>query len=1299
MKGFSFRAAAVGMLMGVSIAVAAPVSWTGLGDGVSWNQGANWSGGFVPGPADDVTINVPASDPEIVITGADASVNSLTTSEILRVTLGRTLTVATTAQSTAPVRLAAGYLTGGAWTLTGAGVIDCVASNESRILNAAINGDIQLSNSSARVWIRGTTTFNTLRMLSSSNSAAFDPGYTLHGDIIAAGSGSAFVEIVGNGTLDIGAAGSITTAAPFTSALTIGSPFWFSGNMTLNNGGLISNDAPSASSGISITPVAFANLAGGTVRCSGPGSVTIEERSGGNDSWQNSGVLSVSAGALRLRDAWSNSATGTIAVSGTGELDLGGSFTTAGLRLAGLTRTGGAIAVTGAWDNSASTVTFNNTIGSWLLRGGSITGGTLAVADGQRLLFSNTNGNSLVGVAYGDEIILEGSSQRVALGAGTTVTAVRLRGSGVSVALAPNSTLAFPIIADGTASGTRYVEVATPGNLTIGAGGSITTEGTFQGSLSVGGGFWYSAAQTLTNQSTMSVTGTSRTLTVGSQTFVNQVGATLSADGNTTINFGSATTTTNAGAINASNGATVAMRNAWSSTGTISVNNATLELGGSFNSASAATVSRSGGVINITGAWDNASTTFTLDSARGSWVLLGGSITGGTLDATGAGRLIVGAANGNRLENLALLDEVVLDSVSARTVIAGTTTMPSLRIRGTSASVGFAGGYTITYPVLFDATVGNSMFIENATAGSTFTLGAGASISTTPGNAGTPNIGDSFWYSNGGFVNNGTIEMSTAGRTMRIAHGSSSTFQNGGIVRVLAGAADVRKLTGSVSGLSISGAGSALTLDGTNYVLAGSLVVGPGTTVSLNGSWSNSGAIAIDAGTLNLGGTFSLATLGNFTNINGGVVNITGILNNTGNTLVLSNATGSFGLLGGTIVGGVINQTQNARLLFSANNANTLDGVTLGGDLVLDGTNHRVRLLGAAGASGYRLNASGTSIAFPPGFVLNSTLIAEGPIGTRNIEISGPGRLTIGPAGILRTTGSGIGLSIAPFWFNQLMELEVQGLIDHASTVASLTVDPDTLVNFDAGTGTLAGGRWRFGPSSGVTFGSRVVRRLNADVEFFGTGAATGFGSLEANLGSLWINGDRTFAVAPGGNDPASFTNSGSIRLGPGAQLAVNGIGDSYVQTAAGVLFTEIAGENVNTDYGTLRVNNGGAIALDGTFRAEFVNGFERACGQTFDVIVGTGSRTGIFADAILPPRNDENIVLLFLAGPVARLTVSSVADFNQDGFLDFFDFDDFVACFEGFACPPGVEADFNQDGFVDFFDYDDFVFRFEAGC
>ncbi len=59
-------------------------------------------------------------------------------------------------------------------------------------------------------------------------------------------------------------------------------------------------------------------------------------------------------------------------------------------------------------------------------------------------------------------------------------------------------------------------------------------------------------------------------------------------------------------------------------------------------------------------------------------------------------------------------------------------------------------------------------------------------------------------------------------------------------------------------------------------------------------------------------------------------------------------------------------------------------------------------------------------------------------------------------------------------------------------------------------------------------------------------------------------------------------------------------------------------------------------------------------------------------------------------------------ADFNNDGFIDFFDYEAYVECFETGTCPgtlPERVADFNADGFADFFDYDAFVQAFETGA
>lgn len=69
------------------------------------------------------------------------------------------------------------------------------------------------------------------------------------------------------------------------------------------------------------------------------------------------------------------------------------------------------------------------------------------------------------------------------------------------------------------------------------------------------------------------------------------------------------------------------------------------------------------------------------------------------------------------------------------------------------------------------------------------------------------------------------------------------------------------------------------------------------------------------------------------------------------------------------------------------------------------------------------------------------------------------------------------------------------------------------------------------------------------------------------------------------------------------------------------------------------------------------------------------------------------------LGGRIDIVNPHCHADFNDDGFLDGFDYDAFVQCFEGEQCPGNRTADFNEDGFADGFDYDEFVAAFEMGC
>ena len=67
---------AVILLLGSMAGFGATKTWTGSGDGVSWANGANWSGGIVPGLSDDVAITSGAGS-AVVISAGDVTVRSI----------------------------------------------------------------------------------------------------------------------------------------------------------------------------------------------------------------------------------------------------------------------------------------------------------------------------------------------------------------------------------------------------------------------------------------------------------------------------------------------------------------------------------------------------------------------------------------------------------------------------------------------------------------------------------------------------------------------------------------------------------------------------------------------------------------------------------------------------------------------------------------------------------------------------------------------------------------------------------------------------------------------------------------------------------------------------------------------------------------------------------------------------------------------------------------------------------------------------------------------------------------------
>jgi Malectin domain len=136
--------------------------------------------------------------------------------------------------------------------------------------------------------------------------------------------------------------------------------------------------------------------------------------------------------------------------------------------------------------------------------------------------------------------------------------------------------------------------------------------------------------------------------------------------------------------------------------------------------------------------------------------------------------------------------------------------------------------------------------------------------------------------------------------------------------------------------------GETLAINGPWTNAAGGTINSSGATLSLGDPagyydpWSNAGTINVTGSTLNLGGSFTTAGLGTL-NQSANTINLIGKFDNTGTTLALTPATGSWNLLGGTLTNGTLTESGGAELVFTVSGG-TLDGVTVDGNLDLTGT-------------------------------------------------------------------------------------------------------------------------------------------------------------------------------------------------------------------------------------------------------------------------------------------------------------------------------------------------------------------------
>ena len=181
------------------------------------------------------------------------------------------------------------------------------------------------------------------------------------------------------------------------------------------------------------------------------------------------------------------------------------------------------------------------------------------------------------------------------------------------------------------------------------------------------------------------------------------------------------------------------------------------------------------------------------------------------------------------------------------------------------------------------------------------------------------------------------------------------------------------------------------------------------------------------------------------------------------------------------------------------------------------------------------------------------------------------------------------------------------------------------------------------------------------------------------------------------GTDIGGFWNpdeiAGSWPNGPFSTIALrNWYRISYVVNFATNTVDKLAITDLQTGISSVFVTAGTTAAIGGDGDWNMAGGAGNATGlprpDQFRMFTGGQGNGNVMAY--------DNLTISLGDNLCADAPCPS-ADFNADGFTDFFDYGDYVTCFEG-ACAPGQNADFNADGFVDFFDYSDFVYAFE-GC
>lgn len=757
----------------------------------------------------------------------------------------------------------------------------------------------------------------------------------------------------------------------------------------------------------------------------------------------------------------------------------------------------------------------------------------------------------------------------------------------------------------------------------------ISAQGfTNDGTLSVSNGEWlnvatyYGQANVSGNLGTAIVSGSGSHLNLDGAGFV--VNAGLSAPAGTTVTLGG-TWSNAAGSTISADGGVLNLgdqngesTNAWSNSGTITATNgSTVNLGGGFTRAGLGSFTRSADcTVNLTGILDDTGTTLALNAATGSWNLDGGTIKNGTLSEADGAELFF---KGGTLDGVTADSDLDMATYDSGVTIADGLTLnnATLRLGGSSGStwsaLTFTGNETLggTGTVLFGASSSNTIYAGDF-GWITLTIGPGIVVKGTAGSL-TESADD---YQRGTIVNEGTISADGSGGGSRgRINVSPMSFVNEGTLSASNGEwLDVAttygygNLSGSLGKATVSGTGTSLTLSGAGFVVNAGLSAPAGTTLTLGGAWSNAAGSTISAtgaalnlgdeygwsnagtisaangSTVNLGGDFTVAGLGSFSRDASTTVNVTGTLDDTGATLALNAATGSWNLRGGTIKNGALSEADGAELLFFWG---TLDGVTANSDLDMATNSATINIADGLTLNGatLRLGNSSGSASSTLDFMGNETIGGTGTVlfgaSSGNTIYAGYFdwiTVTIGPGITIKGTAGTLG--------------PAQYINERGTFVNQGTISADGSGGGSRGTIYISSpGFYNDGTIAASNGESFNVGYYNGNFAgYLGTATVSGSGSsLNLEGTGLVVNDGLS---APAGT---TVTLSGTWSNAAGSTISADGgvlnLGDQYGSST-----------KAWSNAGTISATNGSTVSLGGDFTVAGLGSFARDASTTVNV-------------------------------------------------------------------------------------------------